>query len=285
VIDNQIQLFTDSNGKIYTYSDVVDTLKKVGADNCDVLFVHSELSFGVPCKTLKRNEYIGMMYKALEELGVKTLIFPTFTFSFSNFEDYDVSNSRSRMGALTEYARKQPNSIRSNDPLMSVVVIGENKKLIEGLGKDSVGKNSIFDKLHNTKNVKFLFFGTEIGQCFTHMHYVEEQLNVPYRYNKSFTGKIINQDGESEIVTYNLFVKYRDIIPVVPDSFEEELIKKGIYKKEKSGDRFVGCFTEKDSYQATVEWLEKDINGFLGEAYNFIPFIKEYSYGNVTTVQ
>jgi len=284
-VNKNIEMFTDNTGKIYTFSDVVNTLREVGADKCEVLFVHSELSFGVPCKGLKRKDFIELMYLAIKELGVKTLIFPTFTFSFSNYEDFDIANSKSKMGVLSESVRKLPDSLRSCDPLMSVSLIGENKKLIENLGKSSVGTDSIFDKLHNTENVKFLFFGTEIGQCFTHMHYVEERLNVPYRYNMDFSGNIIDLDGKIRNDTYTLFVKYRDIIPIVPDSFEDELIKEGIYKKVSLGNRHVGCFTEKESYEATEKWLKNDISCFLGELYYARPFVKEYTYGNVTTVQ
>jgi len=284
-VNKNIEMFTDNTGKIYTFSDVVNALREVGADKCEVLFVHSELSFGVPCKGLKRKDFIELMYLAIKELGVKTLIFPTFTFSFSNYEDFDIANSKSKMGVLTEYVRKLPDSLRSCDPLMSVSLIGENKKLIENLGKSSVGTDSIFDKLHNTENVKFLFFGTEIGQCFTHMHYVEERLNVPYRYNMDFSGNIIDLDGKIRNDTYTLFVKYRDIIPIVPDSFEDELIKEGIYKKVSLGNRHVGCFTEKESYEVTERWLKNDISCFLGEQYDARPFVKEYTYGNVTTVQ
>ncbi len=284
-MNKNIEMFTDNTGKIYTFSDVVNALREVGADKCEVLFVHSELSFGVPCKGLKRKDFIELMYLAIKELGVKTLIFPTFTFSFSNYEDFDIANSKSKMGVLTEYVRKLPDSLRSCDPLMSVSLIGENKKLIENLGKSSVGTDSIFDKLHNTENVKFLFFGTEIGQCFTHMHYVEERLNVPYRYNMDFSGNIIDLDGKIRNDTYTLFVKYRDIIPIVPDSFEDELIKEGIYKKVSLGNRHVGCFTEKESYEVTERWLKNDISCFLGEQYDARPFVKEYTYGNVTTVQ
>jgi hypothetical protein len=43
---------------------------------------------------------------------------------------------------------------------MSNVLIGEDLDLVSNLSKSSVGKNSTFDKLHNKKNVKFLFDNT-----------------------------------------------------------------------------------------------------------------------------
>ena len=82
-----------------------------------------------------------------------------------------------------------------------------------------------------------------------------------------------------------MYVKYRDVLPSVPPTFEEELIKEGIELKTKLGDASVACFTEKEVYDKTVEWLTRDVNCFLAEPYDTKPLIKEYSYGNVTTVQ
>lgn len=284
-MDNNIELLVDRRGKIYTVEDLIKSLKAVKADCCDILFIHSELGFGIPRSGLKRKQYFKLIFDAIQSLGVNTLIFPTFTFSFSNYEDYDVLKSKSKMGALTEYARKLPEAVRSKDPLMSVVVIGKDKAIIKNLGKNSIGKESIFDRLHKCNNVRFLFLGTDIDQCFTHMHYIEEINNVPYRYNKKFSGNIIDEKGMCVEDTYTLYVKYRDVIPVVPKSFEEELVKQGKYIKVEFGDSTIGCFTEKDSFEATVKWLNDDINCFLDESYDTHPLVKEYKFGDVTTVQ
>ena len=74
------------------------------------------------------------------------------------------------MGALNEYVRKMPNSLRSIDPLMSSVLIGDDNDIVTNILKSSIGTGSTFDKLHNKKNVKFLFLGTKVGDCFAYMH-------------------------------------------------------------------------------------------------------------------
>ena len=56
-------------------------MKKTGAEDCDVLFVHSEISFGALEKGVRRNEIKEILVDAIKELHVKTLIFPTFTYS------------------------------------------------------------------------------------------------------------------------------------------------------------------------------------------------------------
>ena len=117
------------------------------------------------------------------------------------------------------------------------------------------------------------------------MHYVEEKLRVPYRYDMTFHGNIIDYDGNCIKDEHILYVKYRDVLPAVPPAFEEELIHQKLFLKEKVGESSVACFTEKAAYDKAVEWLERDVNCFLLEPYDTKPLVKEYSYGNVTTVQ
>lgn len=260
-------------------------MKEVKADDCDALLIHTDLSFGLPTRELKRKELVEVLYDAICELGVKTLIFPTFTFSYGNHEDFDVKNTKCKMGMLNEYVRKMPESVRSRDPLMSVCVIGENKELAKVSGNKSLGEGSFFDRFHHTKNTRIMFFGAQLSQCHTQMHYVEEKLRVPYRYDMKFEGNIIDENGVSTPDAHILYVKYRDVLPCVPPSFEQELIDEGLFLKKKVGNSSIACFTEQAAYDKEVEWLTRDVNCFLAEPYDTKPLVKEYSYGNVTTVQ
>ena len=105
------QLFQDAKGKIYTLEDVILSLKKLEAHNADILYIHTDIGFGKPL--LKRKDFVAKLYEAIISLGVKTLIFPTYTFSFCNKEDFDIKESKSSMGMLNEYARTRENSYRT----------------------------------------------------------------------------------------------------------------------------------------------------------------------------
>jgi len=278
-------LFTDSRGHAITQDDIVKVLEAVGAEKCDTLLIHSELSFGTPNLNLGRNEILGQVMGAFQALGVKTLLFPTFTFSFSNYEDYDIMKSRSRMGVLTEFARKQPLALRSIDPQMSFAVLGQDVDLVTDIGKECIGARSTFEKLHNKENVRILFFGTSVDACFTYQHYIEYVLHVPYRYNLDFIGTIVDDMGRSHQDTYTIFVKYRDVIPWTPPTFEKSMIESGAMLKASLGDSSLTCFSERDAFSITKQWIENDINAFLAQPYDSMPLVKEYRYGNVTTVQ
>lgn len=283
--ETDLKIFKYGNNQWVTYGDIVSALKQVGADQCDVLLLHTGLTFGLLSKELKRKDLVAILYDAITELGVKTLVFPTFTFSFSNYEDYDIINSRTRMGMLNEYVRKLPEAVRTKDPLMSFCIIGEDKGLAKTTGNRCLGTGSVFDNLHNTSNVKIVFLGTDLKECCTYLHYVEEQLRVPYRYDKEFSGKVIDENGNETQETYILYVKYKDVIPMTPVGFEQHLIKNNYCKKIALGDSYISCMRENDIYNEIKNWLETDVNSFLARPYDETPLIKEYQYGNVTTVQ
>lgn len=98
--EENLKLFQDREKNWITYGDLVRAMKEVKADDCDALLIHTDLSFGLPTRELKRKELVEVLYDAICELGVKTLIFPTFTFSYGNREDFDVKNTKCKMGML-----------------------------------------------------------------------------------------------------------------------------------------------------------------------------------------
>ena len=283
-MNKDIKLFQYQKDKWVTYNQLFEALKKVEADKCDVLLLHTAMEFGVPDSTMKRKELTEVLFDLICKLGVKTIVFPTFTFSFANGEDYDVVKSRTPMGMLNEYVRKRKDAIRSLDPLLSVCVIGENKDLACISGNKSLGKGSFYDKLHQTDNVKIAFFGVDEILCNTHLHYVEEYVQVPYRYNLAMSGKIIDKDGKIYNDVHELFVTYKSVVPSVPRDFYNELQQENKMKKIMVGNASISCFDEENLFEKELQWLEKDINCFIAERYDKYPLVKDFPYGNVKAV-
>ena len=89
-----MDLFYDADGKLYTDFDVRNALREIGACDCNVLFVHSDIMFGSLVKGLKRKDYLQCLYDCIASNNVNHVIVPTFTYSFCNSEDFDVINSR-----------------------------------------------------------------------------------------------------------------------------------------------------------------------------------------------
>jgi aminoglycoside 3-N-acetyltransferase len=246
-------------------SELLRCLESVGASACKVLYVHSELSFGIPNPKLGRSELLQAVLETLLELGVPTLCVPTFTFSFCNGVGYDVAQSRSKMGVLNEYIRKQGE--RSVDPLMSAAVLGSDKSVVRDLGHHSIGAASTFDRLHERGDARFLFFGVGAAKCMTYTHYVEERLRVPYRYDRDFTGAITAGDRTYED-TYTLFVRYNGVVPETSTKFEDFMVREGLMKKVACGDNFISSIAEPIAYDAIANKIRSDANYFLAIPYN-----------------
>ena len=260
---SQTILFKTAQGTAVTRDDLRAALEQIQADDAQVLYLHTGLSFGLPNPELSREELLDSMYQAIRGLNVRTLCVPTFTFSFCNGEAYDSARSKTRMGALNEFIRRRPEAVRSVDPLMSVAVIGEDLDLAQNLGHESIGTDSTFDKLSRRTGVKFLFMGVSVGDCLTYMHYLEWVAGVPYRYDREFTGTITHA-GRTYEDTYKLFVRYNNVQPNKASyDYEQLMADRGMLRVAALGNHSVRCIAEPDARSVYLELLEMDPNYFI----------------------
>jgi aminoglycoside 3-N-acetyltransferase len=275
-----IDLFKNTDGVWSTYSDVLERLKSVGASECDLLFVHTDIMFGIPSKELKRKEYLDALYNIFLDLGVGTLVFPAFTYSFCNHESFDVRNSRTDMGVLNEYIRKQPNVKRSLDPLLSMIVTGKQGDIFDGdLGHHSLGEGGGFDRIHHTPDVNFLFLGAEFSEYFTYVHYVEKMMNVPYRFDMPFTGTIIDYDGNAYEDTHYIHTGCGGVTPAPFYHFKEHLLCNGMMRTARLGDAEITCLSEEDAYREIKGKLQENIHYFLERPFAPADLTHEYTFG------
>jgi len=244
---NEVNLFLAKDGKWVTNKSMIETLLSLGADDCDTLYIHTAISFGQPNVQLRKSVMLSELMNVIKALGVRTICMPTFTFSFCNGLDYNPATSSSRMGVLNEFFRKQEGVIRSNDPLMSVALLGEDKDLVTGIGHVSCGENSTFDKLRHRDNVKFLFLGPKIGDCLTYMHYLEWLYSVDYRYNRVFRGNVTIGD-KTTVEEYALFVRYQSVIPNAASYvYEQRMYDNGSALIAPCGDGTISIVDEKNA--------------------------------------
>lgn len=229
--------------------------RDAGVADGDTILLHSSIS-----RTLRRVARMGgelnpelIVKSFLESVGTSgTLLFPLFNFDFSKGITFDIRNSPSQMGSLTETARVWPGVVRTGHPIYSFAVLGEKAKVFQGLKNFSgYGENSPFGLLHR--------LGGKIGvidlpeqSSMTFYHYVEEQLKAPYRYHKTFTGQYVDELGIESTETFGLFVRNLDAgVQTHVDPMGEILWAKGLYSgcrpKEGCGLRVIsaaGLFDE-----------------------------------------
>lgn len=207
--------------------------RAAGVTEGDTLLLHSNLS-----RTLLRiakmgggvdpNSVIASFLQALGDSG--TLLLPLFNFDFPNGVTFDIRNSPSHMGTLTEVGRLWPGAVRTGHPIYSFAALGKNAFMFGGLKNFSgCGQDSPFGLLHR--------LGGKIGvidlrdqDSMTFYHYVEESLNAPYRYHKRFTGQYIDEEGVTSTQTFGLFVRNLQMGVVTHvDPMGEILWEKGLY--------------------------------------------------------
>lgn len=268
-------LFVDKDNPI-TKNDIFKSLLEIGAQECDYLFIHSELNFGSPNTELSKKELLGHIVDIFASMKIKNIIMPTFSFSFCAKEDFDIQNTKSPMGILSEYFRKLQDTRRTLDPLMSCSIRGEDEDLFN-ISKQSCGSGSLFDKLHHKKDVKFLFFGNRVCDCFTYSHYIERMLEVPYRYDKVFEGNIILEDASYKD-SFILPVRYANVEAFKDDTLNKTLDKHNAIKEIKLGQSQIQIVNEKESYQIISEAISSDIDFMLEFPYPRDFLDKSYTY-------
>ena len=258
-------LFIDSEGREYSEDDVYRALSAVGADDCETIFLHSDIMLGTPAKGFRRREYVGAFYHALERLNVKYLIAPTFTYSFCNNESFDVNKSPTSMGTLNEFIRKQPNRYRTDDPLLSMSVPIELKEKFSALGNHSIGANSGLERVHSMDGVKFVFLGARLHDCFTYLHHVEYLRDVPYQFDMPFTGVVIDADGNSSERTQFIRTKCAGVTLRGDERFEDYLTERGDLRKVRLGNSFVSAISKDDAFREIDGAISRDVYYFLKE--------------------
>lgn len=273
-------LFIDQDQKEYQAKDVREALCEIGAGECETLFIHSDIVFGKPGGGFKRRDYLQILYEVIQSLGVRNLIVPTFTYSFCNHERYDVTNSKTSMGAFNEYVRKIEGRYRTLDPLLSLSVPESMGDYFRGYGGNhSLGVGSGLDAVHHLDGCKFLFFGAEMADSFTYVHYVEKMLDVPYRFDMPFDGEVIHEDGSIEDRRQWIHTQcYGAKLPPKYDYFEHEMEEKGYLSKTRLGDKFVACISEKDAFEQVASKIRGNPYYFLAEPYEEKDLVHKYTY-------
>ena len=256
-------LFKTEDGNWISDVQIRESLMDMGAHDCDVLYIHSALNFGLPNMEIKNEQLLKCLLDTIELLNVPTVVMPTFTFSFCNGKSYDPLTSKSRMGALNEFFRKQDGVIRSNDPLMSVALKGKDTYLATNVGTHSISDGSTFDMIHHKSGVKFLFIGPRIGDCLTYMHYLEWLFDVDYRYIRHFIGEIID-NGTSKTIDQDLFVRYNGVFANDASyKYEDWMVEEKAAKRIKLGNGFLSIVGEKDATNYYKKCLEIDPHYFI----------------------
>ena len=211
---NQTLESQNKSGNALTVEQLVEDLKAIGIQKGDTLLVHSSLSRLGYLKDGPKT-FIEALLEAVGENG--NLLMPTspnnvYQLNYiQNTPFFDVLNSPSKTGAITECFRKMEGVKRSLHPTEPVSAIGP---LADYFTKDHFNQltpyneNSPFCKIRE-KQGKILYVGVTLAMAGTSLHTLEdaiEDFKFPVYYPNIFDFKVIDDKG----VSHNVKTKVHD---------------------------------------------------------------------------
>ena len=238
-----------------TKKDIKQGLAAVGLKKDDICFVHSSLSsFGYV-----QGGADAVIDALLETTGsAGTVVMPTFTFNHHKTNiAFDINNTASEVGRITEVFRKRDGAVRSAHICHSVAAIGPDAKECIGDGVKSFAEESAFHKLYKLDTWQ-LFLGVDFSVC-TELHAVEECLQVPYRYYRDYKcSSIILPDGSK--------VPCRSVEFLRKEGYHNDFEKmtrffadKGILRTARVGNAEIINAKTRDIFDITKEEMKEDM--------------------------
>jgi len=212
-------------------SALAQNWRKCGVNPGDIVLVHSSLK-----RTLQtyNTTPLAVMESFLEAVGPDgTVLFPLFNFDFTKGVPFDIRNTPSQMGALTEAARVHSNALRSGHPIYSFAIIGPQAQHFNVDNFSGYGPDSPFAILRQLGG-KIAVLDLDDQNSMTFYHHIEEMHAVPYRFHKRFTGQYTDANGVTSERTYGLFVrKLEEGVTTDVNRMGDILWEKGLYHGER----------------------------------------------------
>jgi aminoglycoside N3'-acetyltransferase len=197
-----------------------------------------------------------------------TLVVPTFNFGFCHGEVFDRQNTPSeQMGLLSEVVRRLPNAVRSRHPMQSIAAIGPRaEEICDRDTPSAFDRRGSFEALINM-NATLLMLGASL-QAASILHFAEQQVGVPYRYWKDFSGPYVD-NGQEEKKTYRMYVRDLDLDPqLVMTTIEDELYSLGQLQKRPLGSGQIRSCSFQDLNATAKRCLERDPNCMVSLAHS-----------------
>ncbi|GAB4578830.1 MAG: hypothetical protein Fur0022_15670 [Anaerolineales bacterium] len=239
-----------------TQPDLTREFQTLGVQPGDTLLVHSSYKSlggvdGGP------QTVIDALLDVLTPTG--TLIMPNFNFDFCKGVPWDVRETPSRMGVLTELVRKDPRAKRVFHPIYSFAIIGlQAEYLTAERYTSSYGKNSVFGKLRELDG-KIMVIGLSYNDSMTFFHHIEEMEGVDYRYMKAFTGQVTDWDGTTREETFTMLV--RDIergVHTMVDPMGALMEDAGVITVRQIGEAKVSLMKANEVYAFTAREMRRE---------------------------
>jgi aminoglycoside 3-N-acetyltransferase len=250
----------------YGTAELVTTLHAIGIQHGDTVLVHS--SFG-PFSGFRGSpeEVVDAFLRSVGPSG--NLLMVSMPYLDSSYEYlqtlkcFDIRNTISRMGLISESFRRRGGVLRSLHPTHPVLAFGPKAEWIVS-GHENCpypcGPGSPFEKLLKL-NGKVLFYGAS-AYTFTFYHYLEhlvkDELPFPVYEDQPFKVHVIDHQGQARDVT--TYVYSRESIPRRrPGILFAELMRRKQWKKARLGNTRIVLIDVSHAFSSTLDLAKRGI--------------------------
>jgi aminoglycoside 3-N-acetyltransferase len=194
--------------KTINQRDYNGTFELLRRKECSMACVHSDIVFGFAFERgTPAKELMNAHYEVLKELMEgRDIWMPAFCYDFTGSREYDVQQSPSQVGMLTEYFRTDVARWRSPVPVFSFCGDGKKPEFREETLIDPFDEHSLFQAMID-RDALIIYYGVLGIYSSTIIHYCERLSGkLCYRYDKLFNG-VIRDDNRQYAVTLKFHVR------------------------------------------------------------------------------
>lgn len=251
--------------KSYRRQALARALADAGLRRGDVAFIHSALFALGPVEGVPMAEIPEVIFTTLSALlgPSGTVVVPTFNFDFCTGERFDRQQTPSKgMGAFSEFVRTHDEAHRSSHPMQSVAAVGARAEELTQC--DTVGafdEDGSFEALLET-DAMIVMLGCGINAV-SMVHYAEERVGVPYRYQKEFSAPY--RDGDRiDRRTYRMYVRDLELDPEVRvEPVGQILRRRGELRRMPLGQGTVEACRVRHFTSAAILLLQRDCRALI----------------------
>ncbi len=259
IVKNQLLQKKRRNNQIINKEQLIEDFKKIGIQKGDNVIVHTSLSkIGFVEEGAKT--FVDALLEVIEKEG--TLLCPCYahnTFSKYYLDSnpvFDLNNSPSKAGSITEYIRKLKGAKRSFHPTDAACAYGP---LADYFTNSHFGQltpynqNSPYFKLIEKKG-KILNVGVPLNTSCTNLHTLEDAVDFkfPIYYSKIYEVKMIDENG----IEHTMKTKVHDpafSLKRKPNELEPLFEKEGILKHGVVGETFATLIDAKGLFDVMIK--------------------------------
>ena len=199
----------------YTYNDIKKTYEKIGISKGMVISLKADLRFLGPYSNNSQNDMLEDHFNILADivdLSEGTIVVTTATTSLCNSNNlFDIKNTPSEMGSLTEHIRNKLGAVRSFHPFNSYTAIGKHADYIcTNNSRHCYGNNTPTARLLELDATQ-ISIGLHPIETTSISHHVEMIMGVPYRYVKEFIHPVLREDNVNYEPFY-MHLRYHELL-------------------------------------------------------------------------